>query len=674
MSSSADSLKTSPYDYLFKLLIVGDSSVGKSSLLLRFTDSVFNESYAPTIGVDYRVRTVVVDDKTVKLQIWDTAGQERFRTIASSYYRGAHGILIVYDITNEKTFENIPFWMKNVERYGCENVAKLLIGNKCDLGSSRRVSTEMAQSCSEQYDMQVIETSAKSSKNVEEAFLKLARIIKSNVSLSYNIAEEDSIRIGDTSPVTDTGGSWCPCAFNRMRTALQAVLFFVLVNIVLTCVDVLFILDPSSELSRSRAIKVANELPKDSGIRPSLAVRRQNGAYVFIMTENLNNLTTTLESVDGNYERYLNMVTSEIMRRRHVRPLIILLFSDKEMNTTLVTFWKDLSKTRKIHVFRVGTTKLRKFNELFAKDGKSFHDLIACDARQQGVLNVERRSPLNQQQLSTSTYRVTLPFSKTTPRATTTRPVSIPGPKVRPIFRRKDKQKEELRTVVTPPPTSRIVETHTGFRTLTARPTTTRITIASRITTTTKPTTTTQRVPIGCVADVIFLMDFSDSNGNNSKHYLDVAAATVGKLPIASNAVRVALIRYSGPGRTETLFHLDKHKRKDNLIEELLHNEETTGGTTRTGEAIRHAIKEFSNPKHGARKNAQKVIVVFTDGYSQDDPATAVDEARRASITMLVVAIRDTLVPPNEEELAVITKIKTWSSYLRMGSSCATKF
>uniref|UniRef100_A0A158P5W5 VWFA domain-containing protein n=1 Tax=Angiostrongylus cantonensis TaxID=6313 RepID=A0A158P5W5_ANGCA len=118
---------------------------------------------------------------------------------------------------------------------------------------------------------------------------------------------------------------------------------------------------------------------------------------------------------------------------------------------------------------------------------------------------------------------------------------------------------------------------------------------------------------------------------------------------------QVSLIKYSGPGRTETLFHLDKHKKKDNVIEELF-NDETTGGTTRTGEAIRHAVKEFANPKHGARKNAQKFIVVFTDGYSQDDPSTAADEARRASITMLAVAINDARVPPNVEELAEITK------------------
>ncbi|KJH49950.1 Ras family protein, partial [Dictyocaulus viviparus] len=145
MFSSTDTKRTSPYDYLFKLLIIGDSSVGKSSLLLRFTDNNFNESYAPTIGVDYKVRTMVVDDKTIKLQIWDTAGQERFRTIASSYYRGVQGILIVYDITNENTFQNIPHWLKNVERFGCENVAKLLIGNKCDMESRRAVSTEVAK-------------------------------------------------------------------------------------------------------------------------------------------------------------------------------------------------------------------------------------------------------------------------------------------------------------------------------------------------------------------------------------------------------------------------------------------------------------------------------------------------------------------------------------------------
>ena len=104
------------YDYLFKLLLIGDSGVGKSCLLLRFADDTYTESYISTIGVDFKIRTIELEGKTVKLQIWDTAGQERFRTITSSYYRGAHGIIVVYDVTDESTFANVKQWLQENER------------------------------------------------------------------------------------------------------------------------------------------------------------------------------------------------------------------------------------------------------------------------------------------------------------------------------------------------------------------------------------------------------------------------------------------------------------------------------------------------------------------------------------------------------------------------------
>lgn len=126
-------------DYLFKLLLIGDSGVGKSCLLLRFADDTYTESFISTIGVDFKIRTIDLEGKTVKLQIWDTAGQERFRTITSSYYRGAHGIIVVYDITDAESFANVRMWLKEVERYGSEGVSKLLVGNKSDLTSKRAV-------------------------------------------------------------------------------------------------------------------------------------------------------------------------------------------------------------------------------------------------------------------------------------------------------------------------------------------------------------------------------------------------------------------------------------------------------------------------------------------------------------------------------------------------------
>lgn len=166
------------YDYLFKLLLVGDSGVGKSCLLLRFVDDCFAEPFKASIGVDFRIRTVEVDDKAVKLQIWDTAGQERFRTITSSYYRGAHGIIVVYDVTNEDSFDHLNQWLQEIERYGTENVVKILVGNKCDLAATRKVSYETAAEFAESMEMAYFETSAKMAINVEESFMQMCRNIK----------------------------------------------------------------------------------------------------------------------------------------------------------------------------------------------------------------------------------------------------------------------------------------------------------------------------------------------------------------------------------------------------------------------------------------------------------------------------------------------------------------
>ena len=118
------------YDYLFKILLIGNSGVGKSSLLLRFADDTFTDNFMPTIGVDFKIRTLEVDGRTIKLQIWDTAGQERFKTITSSYYKGAHGIIVVYDITDKESFKNIDTWMNEVEKHASDNVSRILVGNK----------------------------------------------------------------------------------------------------------------------------------------------------------------------------------------------------------------------------------------------------------------------------------------------------------------------------------------------------------------------------------------------------------------------------------------------------------------------------------------------------------------------------------------------------------------
>jgi Ras-related protein Rab-1A len=169
------------YDYLFKLLLIGDSGVGKSSLLLRFADDTYAESYISTIGVDFKIRTIELDGKTIKLQIWDTAGQERFRTITSSYYRGAHGIIIVYDVTDLESFNNVKQWLKEIDRYACENVNKLLVGNKSDLADKRAVVQAEAEAFAEELGVKFLETSAKKSLNVEESFMVMAKEIKNRL-------------------------------------------------------------------------------------------------------------------------------------------------------------------------------------------------------------------------------------------------------------------------------------------------------------------------------------------------------------------------------------------------------------------------------------------------------------------------------------------------------------
>jgi len=169
------------YDYLFKLLLIGDSGVGKSCLLLRFADDTYTESYISTIGVDFKIRTIELDGKTIKLQIWDTAGQERFRTITSSYYRGAHGIIVVYDVTDQESFNNVKQWLQEIDRYACENVNKLLVGNKCDLTNKKVVDYTSAKEYADQLGIPFLETSAKNATNVEQAFMTMAAEIKNRV-------------------------------------------------------------------------------------------------------------------------------------------------------------------------------------------------------------------------------------------------------------------------------------------------------------------------------------------------------------------------------------------------------------------------------------------------------------------------------------------------------------
>ncbi|KAI9245511.1 ras family-domain-containing protein [Phascolomyces articulosus] len=162
------------HDYLFKLLLIGSSGVGKTCLLMRFADGKYPEQYASTIGVDFKEKVINIADERVKLQIWDTAGQERFRSIVSSYYKGAHGIFIVYDVTNRNSFNDIKLWLRDIDKYASDDVCKLLIGNKSDM-EQRQVTIAEGQELADSLGIPFLETSAKDSANVDGAFLKMVQ-------------------------------------------------------------------------------------------------------------------------------------------------------------------------------------------------------------------------------------------------------------------------------------------------------------------------------------------------------------------------------------------------------------------------------------------------------------------------------------------------------------------
>ena len=177
---------TNDYEYLFKILLVGNSNVGKSSLFLRFVDEIWKENFIPTIGVDFKIKSIKIDNKTIKLQIWDTAGQERFKSILSSYYKGANGILLLYDITNVNSFKNLSNWLIDIEKNSSKDVKKILIGNKCDLNELRKIPINKGKEFTDTYNMNFIETSAKNNVNNNECFNILGKELINNIDLKSN--------------------------------------------------------------------------------------------------------------------------------------------------------------------------------------------------------------------------------------------------------------------------------------------------------------------------------------------------------------------------------------------------------------------------------------------------------------------------------------------------------
>nr|AFK44865.1 unknown [Lotus japonicus] len=181
------------YDYLFKVVLIGDSGVGKSNLLSRFTRNEFCLESKSTIGVEFATRTLEVEGRMVKAQIWDTAGQERYRAITSAYYRGALGALLVYDVTKPTSFENVTRWLKELRDHADANIVIMLIGNKTDLKHLRGVATEDAQSYAEKEGLSFIETSALEATNVDKAFQTILAQI-------YRIISKKSLSSSSTDP------------------------------------------------------------------------------------------------------------------------------------------------------------------------------------------------------------------------------------------------------------------------------------------------------------------------------------------------------------------------------------------------------------------------------------------------------------------------------------------
>ena len=178
------------YDHLFKLLIIGESGVGKTCILLRFTDDSFTANHLTTIGIDFKIKIIELEGKTIKLQIWDTAGQERFRTITKTYYKGAHGIILTYDVTDQNSFKNIRNWIKQIEANAQTSVCKVLVGNKCDK-PDRTVTEEEGRNLANEFGMNFFETSAKNDLNIKEVFNYLTKeIMKFNAGKNQTSGEK----------------------------------------------------------------------------------------------------------------------------------------------------------------------------------------------------------------------------------------------------------------------------------------------------------------------------------------------------------------------------------------------------------------------------------------------------------------------------------------------------
>ncbi len=180
--------KNKDYDYIFKLVLIGDTCVGKSCILVRFSDDIFNDNYVTTIGVDFRFKTMVVKNKVAKIQIWDTAGQERYRSITTAYYRGAAAIIICCDCTNNESFVNVKNWIEEIGKYtDKDSVDKIVLMNKCDLVEERCIDKNEINKFEKESGIKVLEVSAKTGEGIDKAFeYVIAKLIDKNEKTNNN--------------------------------------------------------------------------------------------------------------------------------------------------------------------------------------------------------------------------------------------------------------------------------------------------------------------------------------------------------------------------------------------------------------------------------------------------------------------------------------------------------
>ncbi|KAJ9591418.1 hypothetical protein L9F63_002024, partial [Diploptera punctata] len=201
----------------YKVLVLGDSNVGKTCIVHRYCDERYYDTYISTIGIDFKQKIINLDGIPIKLQIWDTAGQERFRTLTTAYYRGAMGILLMYDVTSLDSFNHLSYWLRNIQENASPDVVKVLAGNKCDATTQRAVEAERGEKIAENFDMPFFEVSCKDNVNIEEAFLTLARRIREQRERRASLFDSSDKKEGSEVDLTksklqQTGEAWrCAC-------------------------------------------------------------------------------------------------------------------------------------------------------------------------------------------------------------------------------------------------------------------------------------------------------------------------------------------------------------------------------------------------------------------------------------------------------------------------------